>query len=974
MNRYRLNQILDILLFPVVDPALATEDPVLGCFQSYYDFVAESRNPLTNLQAQSRKNAAYQKSRSRLIDYLVERNKGGVKSKDDIQMLCDLFYHTGDMEHSAGHEGAVADEMSRRRPNVETISVYYLRSMARIACSLITYRDGVAAIKQWVEEPGGNIGSDIFGSSTVFNKVEIWNLLCRMAVPDFFIAVAAVENHKGMNALYEQRGQISLADKLLLKKLKNGLAENHLHFKVGFVYDVVWLSHMNLRFLEKLDPKSWKRGEFRQIEMALFRCLAAHYLSGSEQAGGFREWAERQYPREILNVVGKLYIGIYEADYPDKQLREILFRMCMHNISNTDNREYDYLLSGVYRKYIEYRTSSEFILLYQCYSYVSENENDAFFARLFIQYLRLKNDYFSKAVQQHVMQGLKYFQDYYNFTKKISADAIPDEEIMTEIFRAQAQTAHLKKLEIRIAPKTDISSMITENYEKYRRPLLSQLCYQLQQVLSAYKRYILESCIGVAAAEAFLIAEKKGISHREMPEKIMAKVRETQTNIPSIGIVFHFLKAEHLGDRAGNCCWKNVLSGVGRRAEHRMLKRRYVTNIALALEEIRESITGMDEYIVGIDAASDENSMEPWMFVPAYKIIRSHRYTYPVTKTGKNPEKFTRIQNIGFTYHVGEDFRHIVSGLRHVDEVLEGFGYKAGDRLGHALVLGTDIEKWMADNEAVPLPKLEHLENLLWMWGTNTCCGLELPIKLEVLENRIMDLASEIYGHSESLNVRMLYHAYQKKFDMNHEKVIQNILDEEKRDRQEQSMHERAEDPVIGKTLEEECYGVWTEDKLLMTNYCPVFENRYSKIELVPVQGDDSAVYKALQDYLIDKVEKRGIYIEENPTSNLTIGDFSYMKQHPIFSLNSRKKEGHNVFVTVNSDDPAVFNTNVENELAYIYYAAEAQGEAKSEVLEWVDKIRQYGMDASFIQNEKSAEQILAEIQRILWELEKTKF
>lgn len=967
MNRYRLNQILEILLFPVVDPELATEDPMLGCFQSYYDFIVESRSPLTDLQAQNRKNAAYQKSRSRLIDYLVGRNKGGVKSKDDIQMLCDLFYHTGDMEHTAGSEGAVV----QRRPDAETISVYYLRSMARIACSLITYRDGVAAIKQWVEEPGGNSGSDIFGSSTVFNKVEIWNLLCRMAVPDFFIAVAAVENHKGMNALYGQRGQISLADKLLLKKLKNGLAENHLHFKVGFAYDVVWLSHMNLKFVKKLDPKTWTGGEFRQIEMALFRCLAAHYLSESGQAGGFREWADKRYPQEILNVAGKLYSGIYEGDYPDRKLQEIIHRLYKNNIKDTNEKDCDYLLSGVYRKYVEYKTSSEFILLYQCYSYVRENEKDTFFARLFIQYLRLKNEYFSKAVQNHVMQGLKYFQDYYNFTKRISADAIPDEEIMTEIFRAQAQTAHLKKLEIRIAPKTDSVAMVTANYEKCRRSLLSQLCHQLRQVLSAYKRYILESCIGVEAAALFLRAEQRFMPQSELPEKIMDRVREAQTSIPAIGIVFHFLKAEYLGDRAGHCCWRNVLSSEGRREEHRMLKRLYVANIALALEELRESVTGMDEYVVGIDAASDENSMEPWMFAPAYKIIRSHRYTYPVTKTGKNKEKFTRVQNIGFTYHVGEDFRHIVSGLRHVDEVLEGFGYKAGDRLGHALVLGTDIEKWMADNEAVPLPKLEHLENLLWMWGTNTCCGLELPIKLEVLENRIMDLASEIYGHPESLNVRMLYHAYQKKFDVNHEKVIQNILDEEKRDRQERNMYVRAEGAAVGKALEEKCYGTWTEDKLLMTNYCPVFENRYNEIEMVPVQGDDAAVYMALQDYLINKVEKRGIYIEENPTSNLTIGDFSYMKQHPIFKLNGRQGDGYNVFVTVNSDDPAVFNTNVENELAYIYYAAEAQGAAKSEVVEWVDKIRQYGMDASFIRNEKSPEQILMEIQRILWELGK---
>ena len=127
-----------------------------------------------------------------------------------------------------------------------------------------------------------------------------------------------------------------------------------------------------------------------------------------------------------------------------------------------------------------------------------------------------------------------------------------------------------------------------------------------------------------------------------------------------------------------------------------------------------------------------------------------------------------------------------------------------------------------------------------------------------------------------------------------------------------------------------------------------------------------------LQNYLINKVEKKGIYIEENPTSNLTIGDFSYMHQHPIFKLNSKSGDGHNVFVTVNSDDPAVFNTNVENELAYIYYAADAQGRAKSEIIEWVDKIRQYGMDASFIQHEKSGERILAEIQRMLWEIRQT--
>ena len=70
--------------------------------------------------------------------------------------------------------------------------------------------------------------------------------------------------------------------------------------------------------------------------------------------------------------------------------------------------------------------------------------------------------------------------------------------------------------------------------------------------------------------------------------------------------------------------------------------------------------------------------------------------------------------------------------------------------------------------------------------------------------------------------------------------------------------------------------------------------------------------------------------------------------------------------ITVNSDDPAVFNTNVENEMAYIYYAADELGYSKSEILEWIERIRNQGMEASFIKHEKSVTQSLGEIQQIM--------
>ena len=73
-----------------------------------------------------------------------------------------------------------------------------------------------------------------------------------------------------------------------------------------------------------------------------------------------------------------------------------------------------------------------------------------------------------------------------------------------------------------------------------------------------------------------------------------------------------------------------------------------------------------------------------------------------------------------------------------------------------------------------------------------------------------------------------------------------------------------------------------------------------------------------------------------------------------------------NILVTVNSDDPAVFNTNVENELAYVYYALEHAGCTKEDVLHWIDKIRQNGMDGSFISKVKECRTLLEEIGDIL--------
>lgn len=166
---------------------------------------------------------------------------------------------------------------------------------------------------------------------------------------------------------------------------------------------------------------------------------------------------------------------------------------------------------------------------------------------------------------------------------------------------------------------------------------------------------------------------------------------------------------------------------------------------------------------------------------------------------------------------------------------------------------------------------------------------------------------------------------------------------------------------------------LWDKEKLVYTNYCPVFEERRNKVLRLPIADSEAVVYKELQEYLLHRIEQAGIYVETNPTSNLTIGDMDDLREHPIFRMNSLSPEGHHVMVTVNSDDPAVFNTNVENELAYIYYAMEHGGYAKEDILDWIDKIRQNGMDASFVQKVKDVRTLLFEVSIILDELKQYK-
>lgn len=981
MNRYRLNQILEVLLFPVSDPKQGKEDVLLKCYEAYHDFMQECEKVLSLRTERQRKNEKFRNTQKDLRNYLVTRNHYRIKSEDDIQLLCEIFYPLTEIEKMMRHLDKDSSQPSDKNILQENISFFYLRNLRKVSLSLITYRNGTATIRQWVNEEDKDISLDIFGNPGVFNKIEIWNLLCRFTAPDLYIAIAAAEIGHGIEALYEQKSQIMLPDKLLEKCLQKGVAENHLHFHVGYDYEVFWLHYMDLGYTEDCP----KDENYIRLEMALFRCVAAIFLEEVHVEKNFWEWIKKRETQQRYEIdhITKVIYDLYSAEYdraPCAEAYKQAYRLYSKYKKEDSMAGCDYLLDKLYREYAEYKTSSEFLLLYRCYEYIKNCSDDGFFARLFLQYLRLKNDYFYRMGEQNILQGLKYFQAKYSRTKNAMGEwLLPTDEAMLEVFRSQGQIPNLNKLEIRVAPWVNVDDFSRLDYSGAKRIILPQLKDQLIEILGTYRRYILESALGVERTYRMLREqEEKSGSLTKFLKDAHRELVSRQPHIPTLGIVYDFLKREELENMSGNYCWRSMMDFPNTDSVTKLYLRTFLTNVAVALEELRESIPKLSEYLVGIDAASDENAMEPWMFSPVYRTMRSHKYVRPVAKHQNNSIKLEKIQNIGFTYHVGEDFRHIASGLRHVDEVLENFGYKTGDRLGHSLVLGIDVDQWIDANEVVPMPLMEYMENLLWIWGLNVHEGLNLELQLEILEAKILDVAQKIYPYTDTLTVKMLYRAYQKKFDGNHGEVLKRLVSEDDRSVHTYCRYEengqRDQKPENGARSENSCYTSWSVDKLLSTNYCPVYEERGGKKELISVRKKDAALYKKLQEYLVGKVEQRGIYVEANPTSNTVIGDFSNIQKHPVFFINQKFGDGkHRVMATINSDDPAVFNTNVVNELAYMYYAAEAKGYVRSELLEWIDQLRQYGVDASFIHKEKKPELLLLEVEEMLAALKKFK-
>lgn len=320
--------------------------------------------------------------------------------------------------------------------------------------------------------------------------------------------------------------------------------------------------------------------------------------------------------------------------------------------------------------------------------------------------------------------------------------------------------------------------------------------------------------------------------------------------------------------------------------------------------------------VCGIDAAASELDAGAEVFAPAFRYLRIKGVEH-------------------FTYHVGEDFRHLVSGLRAIVEAIAFLGLQRGDRLGHCVAVGIEPSLWVKRiHEQCFMSQGELLDDLVFVWDLirkehNQILGTaQLGI-----ESKIQELCHEIYGANytplelvKAWNLRK-YDPYDYMNDMT---TCSHYFRLEKgAERQEVEKFYR----------DKKLYDIMR--KYHASTICPDFKQcrvNYDKKIMVHV-GEILSIeqMKEIQCIVLGYIAAKGLVIETLPSSNLRIG---YYKTMDEYHLTRWVAEDEGVLmppVVIGTDDPGIFMTNIYNEYARVFCHFH---EKNISVVDGMDKIK----------------------------------
>ena len=708
-------------------------------------------------------------------------------------------------------------------------------------------------------------------------------------------------------------------DNLRLRQmLSQGIAENHYHLKGSApAFLLSWVCLMNHIRNRKADFKSIGRTFFRTMEED--SSCSLHYLTW--QAAVIRLFFSR-----LLSLSSEQH----KKDKYKKWLRHgnETFIMTIHELQ----REIDTQRIR-FGKSLDYTVNTE--TFFSAYAPIAGEH--AFIYRVFLSIFRRDPkimphiDLFyayllifvcmrSELIQINNAVGFHNFFLYQDRKEKFvdNYKRYSDALIRMAHFSALENTA-LKSLEVRITPKDNRfelkrSLLKTMRFAKFQNTKKCRKCDDFNQKIDRCKA-------------------EKGLCG---------------INLKRTFYVLHLVKQPEPKIKDPLHCLTHY--------RHYKLRRYTVEPTVRSIIKWRAGGNATAAHVYGIDACNQEIGCRPEVFAPSFRYVREISFSKSRVHLHNVKLPILRV-----TYHVGEDFLDIADGLRAIDEAIIFLDMRYGDRLGHAIALGINAKDWYNfKGKRILLPKQDMLDNVVWMYTKLHRYGLcdhELSYDLR---NIFKENFNYIYSNNqqlikEDISIETYYNAWRLRGD--HPKFY---LEYETEKFSKQVLFADTGDLQKDNTCNPLREGNWQARYLMhLYHYHPQVRQRGAEITDHTVTPRYIQAVSQLQEVMRRDIASMGIAVETNPSSNYLISTFKRYDNHPIIAFNdeglSNSETGSQMFVSINTDDQGVFDTDLENEFALMACALESCTDAEgrklyspAQVYRWLDNVRKMGLQQSF--------------------------
>jgi hypothetical protein len=293
---------------------------------------------------------------------------------------------------------------------------------------------------------------------------------------------------------------------------------------------------------------------------------------------------------------------------------------------------------------------------------------------------------------------------------------------------------------------------------------------------------------------------------------------------------------------------------------------------------------------------------------------RLHRYWLWHQANGTAGGVFGR-PALGQTCHAGEDFAHPLEGIYAIATAASALKMKEGDTIGHGLALGRNVATFNTTRAPRTLTlRGSQFDALLWLHHQLRANVAPCPAaRSAALEDWLLAEAYKLYPKART-QMKLL-------------SDIQNI--------------DRCRTQGICSNWQNACNDLSQEFHHMEMLDDACIQYRSQRVPIAPIVYELTEQVAHIQKWMIKEIAAKGIVLEFNPSSNVRVGGTGPAEDIPFIAI--LKMVGSKALATINTDNPGVFGTRVENEYAILVRLLRDAGFDRAESLAIADRIRDVG-------------------------------